>query len=118
MPIRTSPPNADWPAGAFAPKPTRSCKSRWSDRSINDAGQSVGPIGRQLAAWLFGARIAQTILASDLAIAANRPDIWMDAPRSHQKALVPRGPSTYGSRIALGFASLVRDDGWLNPSPC
>jgi hypothetical protein len=102
MPIRHSPPNTDWPAGASALQSTRSCKSRWSDRSINDAGQSVGPIGRQQAARLFGTRIAQTILASDQAIASNRPDIWMHAIRSHQKLLC------HGGRPHMGPGSRSR----------
>ena len=36
----------DRPVGAFADRPSRSCKrSRWKDRSIRGARHSVGPIG-------------------------------------------------------------------------
>jgi hypothetical protein len=48
--------------------------------------------------WLFGIRVAETILASGTR-RINRPDIWMQAIRSDpEKLLVARGPSTYGSR--------------------
>ena len=52
-------------------------------------------------AWLFGARVAETILASD----PSRPHQQaghMDAsdPIRPEKTLVARGPSTYGSRLA------------------
>jgi hypothetical protein len=67
------------------------------------ARQSVGPIGRTQVAWLFGARVAETILASG----SNKPHQQaghMDAsdPIRPQKPLVPRGPSTYGSRLSPG----------------
>jgi hypothetical protein len=42
----------------------------------------------------------------------NRPDIWMQAIRSHcQKLLVARGPSTYGSRLKAGTTL------WFYPLP-
>src|SRR6266849_7230017 len=70
--------------------------------SIQGARQSVGPIGPRQVVWLFGTRVAEAILASG----PNRPHQQaghMDAsdPIRPQKPLVPRGPSTYGSRIAL-----------------
>jgi hypothetical protein len=44
----------------------------------------------------------------------NRPDIWMQAIRSHpEKTLVARGPSTYGSRRLTRNCALGRDDGWI-----
>ena len=52
---------------------------------------------------VFGTRVAETILASGQPDRINRPDIWMQAIRSdHQKTLVARGPSTYGSPPARG----------------
>src|ERR1700744_4750852 len=65
MPKRRLPPNTDWPGRGVAPRPTRGRKMKGGDWSINDARQSVGPIGRQQVAGLFGARVAQTILARD-----------------------------------------------------
>src|SRR5438132_14234516 len=51
----------------------------------------------------------------------HRPDIWMQAIRLTQKALVPRGPSTYGSPRFAGTterdysAAVVSGD--LAPAP-
>jgi hypothetical protein len=45
----------------------------------------VGPIGRSKVAWLFGARVAETILASGPKHRINRPDIWMQVIRSDRR---------------------------------
>src|SRR6266849_10530538 len=77
--------------------------------SIQGARQSVGPIGPRQVVWLFGTRVAEAILASG----PNRPHQQaghMDAsdPIRPQKPLVPRGPSTYGSRLALRLAGTTK----------
>ena len=41
--------------------------------------------------WLFGARVAETILASGPPTATNRPDIWMQAIRSDLEKLLWHG---------------------------
>jgi hypothetical protein len=54
-------------------------------------------------ARLYGTRVAENHLGPRSSDRINRPDIWMQAIRSnHQKTLVARGPSTYGSRRAPG----------------
>src|SRR5882724_12053 len=68
------------------------------------------PLARRQVVWLFGTRVAETILASG----PKRPHQQaghMDAsdPIRPQKPLVPRGPSTYGSRLKAGTtASYIR----------
>ncbi len=54
-------------------------------------------------ARLYGTRVAENHLGQRSSDRINRPDIWMQAIRSdHQKTLVARGPSTYGSRPLPG----------------
>jgi len=69
----------------------------------NDTRQSVGPIGRQQVARVFGTRVAQTILASDDNDRINRPDIWMPAIDPLKKLLC------HGGRPHMG-PGLRRDD--------
>src|SRR5882724_6693974 len=67
------------------------------------------PLARRQVVWLFGTRVAETILASG----PKRPHQQaghMDAsdPIRPQKPLVPRGPSTYGSRLKAGTTVTTR----------
>jgi hypothetical protein len=60
-------------------------------------------------ARLFGTRVAENHLGQRSTNRINRPDIWMQAIRSDQKkTLVARGPSTYGSRLALRLAGTTK----------
>src|SRR5467141_3979865 len=54
-------------------------------------------------AWLFGARVAETILASD-PLRPHQQAGHMDAsdPIRPEKTLAARGPSTYGSPLSRG----------------
>jgi hypothetical protein len=54
-------------------------------------------------ARLFGTRVAKNHLGQRSSDRIHRPDIWMQAIRSHhQKTLAARGPSTYGSLRSQG----------------
>jgi hypothetical protein len=79
-------------------------RSRWSDRSIPDARHSVGPSGVSDTAALFGARVAEPILAAvmrDRIQQTGHMDASDPIEKSAHQGLASRGPSTYGSRTAL-----------------
>src|ERR1700687_993213 len=92
-----------WSAGP-PPRPSRSCKRRQMVGSIDPRCETVrGTHWPVKVAGVFGARVAETILASG----QKRPHQQaghMDAsdPIKPEKTLVARGPSTYGSRRSPG----------------
>jgi hypothetical protein len=103
MPNRRSPPDPDWADGELAHRPSRKLQEQMEQLVDNDTRQSVGPIGRQQVAGVFGTRVAQTILASDDNDRSNRPDIWMPAIDPLKKLLC------HGGRPHMG-PGLRRDD--------